>query len=190
MKRATVCGALVRRAPFALVVLAAAGLTLAAAAQSATPPRLVGSYQTLSHVLAQTQNGGANPAGYSAVRTWRFVRKCTRATCTTTLIRPTITPGGTGANAYSLHVAPDGSYTGARDFSEYCYSAGGPPIKVLPTGSAVEHVVITIRPTETRAGKVLAYDGTMIFTARPTVSGRAEGCIIHAFESESIESPA
>jgi hypothetical protein len=178
------------RRSLAFGVIVVVGISLASGAQSASPPRLVGSYQTLSRVLVQTQNGGVNPVGYTAVRTWRFVRHCPNGVCTTTLFRPSITPGSTRVIAYSLHVAGSGNYTGALRVPDICYSAGESPIKVLPLGSAVDHVVITIRPTKRSSGRVLAYEGTMVIKGTPSGSGAAEGCVVHSFEKESVRSPA
>jgi hypothetical protein len=180
--------------PLVFCAILGVGLSFAAAAQSATAtaaaPLLVGSYPTTSLVLVQTQNGGDNPVGYSAVRTWRFVRKCTGATCTTTLLRPSITPGSTRVIAYLLRVTAGGSYIGTVDVPDVCYSDDSPPTTVLPVGSAIDHAVITIRPTKITGGKVAAYDGTMVITVAPSESGAAQGCIAHSVERESVTSPA
>src|SRR5262249_20725749 len=117
--------------PLVFTLILAVALSLATGAQSSTTtnaaPLLVGSYQTTSRVLVQTQDGGANPVGYSAVRTWRFVRTCTGATCTTTLLRPSITPGSTRVIAYPLRVTAGGGYIGTQDVPDTCYSDGLPP---------------------------------------------------------------
>jgi hypothetical protein len=190
MNTATIRRAVARRRPLALSVMAVTGLTLASGAQSAGTAPLVGNYQTSVRITAQTQNGNAPPVGFTAVGIWRFARHCSSGTCTETLFRPSIIPGRTTVFEYSLHPVAGGRYSGTVNTPVVCYSAGPPPIKVLPNGSVVDHEVITIQPTRTSAGKVVAYDGTWVLTGAPSQWGRADGCTVNEYQEASLSSPA
>jgi hypothetical protein len=172
-----------------LAISLAACLTPVGVAGSATAPRLVGSYQTSVRVLVDTSKPGL-PNGYTAVRRWRFVRHCA-TTCTTTLFRPSIKPGSTRVFQYRLHVITGGGYRGRLNVPDVCYgrTTDGRP-KILPLGSVVDIVVITIRPTRTSAGKVVAFSGTMVLRFRPSPWGHAEGCVPGGYQKSSVKSPA
>jgi hypothetical protein len=151
-----------------------------------TAPRLVGSYPTSVRIVADTTANPALPIGYTAVRTWRFVRHCSSSGCTTTLSRPSIVPGSSRVFRYSLRPITGGRYQGTLNVPDVCYGA----TKTLAPGSIVDHVVITIRPTRTSAAKVVAFGGTMVLRYVVPAWAKAEGCIVKGSQTSSINSPA
>lgn len=135
-------------------------------------------------MLVDTDNPPPVPAGYATVRAWRFVRHCSSTGCTTTLLRPSILPGSKQVFRYPLH-ATGSAYIGRLNLPGVCYG----PTKVLAPGSIVDHEVITIRPTRTKAGKVVAFSGAMVIKSAPSRWGRAEGCVASGYQKASIASP-
>ena len=178
------------RRTIALAVITASAVLLAACliptskAGSAAAPRLAGSYPTSLEIMVDTY--GSLPRGFTGVRTWRFVRRCSSGACTTTLLRPSILPGNTHVYRYPLHLITGSTYRGQLDRQEICYG----PTKVLRAGSLVEHQLITIWPTRTSAGKVVAFSGKLELMSRPSKWGRAQGCIATGFQTALITSPA
>jgi hypothetical protein len=153
-------------------------------------PRFVGSYTTAVKVLVVGANArSATPSrtGSIAVRTWTFAQECPG--CAITLLRPSDAPSSTLVFRYTLHPIGANRYRGKLNIPDVCYSAGWPPKKVLPDGSVVDHTVITIHPTRTSGGKVVAYAGMLTVTAKPSGWGRREGCIAHGYTQESVKSP-
>jgi hypothetical protein len=155
-------------------------------ADGVTAPRMVGSYPTSVRIVTDTTANPALPIGYTAVRAWRFVRHCTSSGCTTTLSRPSITPGNSRVFRYPLRAITRGRYEGTLNVPGVCYG----PTKTLAPGSIVDHEVITIRPTRTSAGKVAAFAGTMVIRYAVPAWAKAEGCIVKGSQTSSITSPA
>jgi hypothetical protein len=151
----------------------------------ATTPRLAGQYLTSVRVLADTSNPPL-PVGFTSVRTWRFVQHCSAATCTTTLLRPSIIPGRTTVFRYSLHLVSGTTYKGKLNVPDACLE----PTRTLPFGSVVDQETVTIHPTRTSAGKVVAFGGTMLIRVVPTPTARAEGCTAGGYQRFSLTSPA
>jgi hypothetical protein len=123
--------------------------------------------------------------GFTSVNTWRFIRHCSGATCTTTLLRPSIIPGRTTVFRYSLHVVSGTTYTGKLNVPDACLE----PTRILPFGSVVDHGTVTIRPTRVSAGRVVAFVGTMLIRAVPTPQARAEGCTAGGYQQLSVTRP-
>jgi hypothetical protein len=164
----------------------AACLIPAGKAGDAMAPRLVGRYPTSVRDVADTSNPlPPVRVGYTSVRTWRFLRHCSQATCATTLLRPSIIPGRRTVFRYSLHVVSGTTYKGKLNVPDYCLE----PSKTLPLGSVVDRATVTIRPTRTSAGRAVAYGGTMVIRVVPTRWARAEGCTAGGYQRFSLRSP-
>lgn len=163
----------------------AACLSPAGHAGGATAPLLNGRYRTSVRILVDTNNPRL-PTGYTAVRTWSFVPSCSAAGCSTTLYRPSIFPGRTTVFRYVLHLVSSSTYRGTLDVPDRCLE----PTRALPWGSVVDRQVMTIRPTRTSAGKVVAFEGTMVTTTRPTKWAKAQGCTAAGYQKAAVRSPA
>jgi hypothetical protein len=151
----------------------------------AAAPRFESTYRTTVRVLVDTTNPPL-PVGYTVVRMWRFIQPCSG--CAITLFRPSNLSNSTVVLRYTLHRVTGTRYTGKLATPGVCYSAGSPPLKVLPPGSIVGYSTLTIQPTRTSAGRVVAYVGTLTIRSAPSGWGRRDGCIASGYTQESVRS--
>lgn len=162
------------------------GLRLTAHSASADNlPAPLGSYATSVRIVADTTAVPALPIGYSSLGTWTFVRHCSSSGCTTNLLRPSIIPGTSRVFLYALRPITNG-YQGTLNIPDVCSE----PTQTLPPGAIVDHEVLTIRPTRMSAGKVAAFNGTMVIKYVVAGWAKAEGCNVNGSQTSSINSPA
>jgi hypothetical protein len=161
-----------RRTGLGLAVgLAAVAVTVAASA-AAPAPRLSGRFPTLMRVTSLSHILDLH-VGEQALKTWTFTPRCASGGCTTTLVRPSITPGSTTTFRYTLHATSRRRYTGSIEpLLVLCRLANGQEVQ----GAFTQTQTLVLDVTKVAAGKVVAFKGTERSVNTPTATGRANNC--------------
>lgn len=146
---------------------AALGLTVVGGAVAGSPPRLQGSFKVrvkitqVSHIIGQYK-------GESGKVKFSFKPKCQTGGCATVVTRRTLS----GVAATPTLVKWIGSlYRGTLKGAASCVSSGH-----TINGAISESLIMKVKPTAVKNGRVTAFSGSGVVKGTPTAVGKQHHC--------------